>query len=99
MIRHIVVWQLKSEDPAQKQADIAYVTEQLEGLNGRVPTLKTLRVHADVARTDGNWDVGLVADYESHDDLDAYQVHPDHEAVVANIKSLFAARASLDFEL
>jgi quinol monooxygenase YgiN len=99
MIRHIVVWQLLSEDPAQKEADFRYVKEQLEGLNGVIPTLKSLTVHADVARTDGNWDLGLVADYDSRDDLDAYQVHPAHQAVVANVKPLFRSRATLDFEV
>lgn len=99
MIRHIVSWRLAATDPAQKSTDARFVIDSLEGLVGRVPTLDALRVHKDVGVTDGNWDLVLVADYASHVALDAYLEHPDHVAVVAQIKPLFAARASVDFEV
>jgi hypothetical protein len=41
----------------------------------------------------------LVADFETLADLDAYQVHPSHQAVVPQIKALVAQRAAVDFEL
>jgi quinol monooxygenase YgiN len=93
-----VTWRLASGDPVQRQADARFVIDSLEGLVGKVPTLDALTVSEDVGVTAGNWDLVLVADYASHDALDRYQEHPDHLAVVAQIKPLLASRASVDFE-
>jgi len=41
----------------------------------------------------------LVADFDSVADLEAYQVHPAHEEVVAYVRSVAAARAAVDIEI
>ena len=53
---------------------------------------------ANVAHPDANWDVTLVADVDSLDALEAYQVHPAHKEAGAYIKSVVASRVAVDFE-
>jgi CRISPR/Cas system CMR-associated protein Cmr5 small subunit len=99
MIRHVVAWKLAATDPEQKAADAATVTRLLSSLPAVVPSIAALTVGPNVAFFESNWDVVLVADYESLADLEAYQVHPEHQAVVPQIKALTAERAAVDFEL
>ncbi|MDO9395645.1 MAG: Dabb family protein [Herbiconiux sp.] len=99
MIRHVVAWKLSATDPAQKQADAATITTLLSGLVGVVPSISALSVGPNMAYADVNWDVVLVADFETLADLDAYQQHPAHLAVVPEVKARAAARASVDIEV
>jgi hypothetical protein len=41
----------------------------------------------------------LIADYDSLEGLEAYQVHPDHVAATHVIKPLVSARSNVDFEV
>jgi hypothetical protein len=52
-----------------------------------------------VAYPESNWHVVLIADYESLEGLEAYQVHPDHVAATHVIKPLVESRSNVDFEV
>jgi len=99
MIRHIVQWKLRAEDAEARAAAVAEIAAALEGLVPVIDKLISLEVHPNVAYEDVNWDVVLVADYASVDDLAAYQVHPAHVAAAAIVRSHVTERASIDFEI
>lgn len=99
MIRHIVTWKLRAEDADAKAAATAEIKAALEGLVPLIEELISLDVHSNVAYHDVNWDVVLIADYATVDDLAAYQVHPDHVAAAAIVRSHVTERASIDFEI
>ena len=99
MIRHIVQWKLRAEDAEARAAAVAEIAAALEGLVPVIDELISLEVHPNVAYEDVNWDVVLVADYASVDDLAAYQVHPAHVAAAAVVRSHVTERASIDFEI
>lgn len=99
MIRHIVMWKLATDDPAQKSAQIDTLRDRFAALVGVIEGTRSLDIVADVDRTDGNWDVALIGDYDDHQALDAYQVHPAHQDVVTYVRSVVSARACIDFEL
>jgi hypothetical protein len=99
MIRHIVSWKLKSTDAAAVARDTATIREALEALPPMISELKSLTVGGNVANPGVNWDVCLVADYDSLDDLEAYQVHPEHQRAAAIVRALVESRAVVDFEL
>ena len=99
MIRHIVVWKLVAEDEAGKAASVAAIAAALEPLATVIDGIASLKVSANQAYFDSNWDVALVGDYESLESLDAYQVHPEHQAAVTIVRSHTSQRAAIDFEL
>ena len=43
-----------------------------------------------------NWDLALVADFDDEDGLNAYLVHPAHEAAAAYIGSVRGDRVAVD---
>lgn len=98
MIRHIVAWRLATEDPAEKSAQGQKIAEGLLALRGVVPSIEAISVGPDVVGGT-NWDVALVADFADQAALDAYQNHPDHQAVVAYVRSVVADRVAVDFEI
>lgn len=99
MIRHVVSWKLSAVDDAGKAHAFQEIADALTPLAGSIPQVQSLRVARNSAFPDTNWDVILIADYNSVDDLHAYQVHPDHVAAAAIVRSHVAERASVDFEL
>ena len=99
MIRHVVSWKLAEKDARVRAEQAAEVARRLNALIGVVPELRAVSAGANVAHPDVNWDVTLVADVDSLDALEAYQVHPAHKEVGAYIKSVVESRVAVDFEL
>ena len=99
MIRHVVSWKLAATDDAQRELDAAAIIEGLESLPALIPEILDFRVGRNVAPYDDNWDLTLIADYDSLEGLEAYQVHPEHVRVVAIVKPRVGARSNVDFEV
>ena len=99
MIRHVVSWKLAEKDAEVRAEQAAEVARRLNALMGVVPELRAVSAGANVAHPEVNWDVTLVADVDSLDALEAYQVHPAHKEVGAYIKSVVESRVAVDFEL
>ena len=70
---------------------------KLEALNGRIPGLRSLRLGADLASTDGHWDCVLISEHDDAAALQGYQVHPDHVLVKDWLSDYVADRATVDF--
>jgi hypothetical protein len=99
MIRHVVSWKLNGADAAARAEQAATIAATLTALPALIPEILALQVGTNVAYPESNWDVVLIADYESLDGLEAYQVHPDHVAATHVIKPLVASRSNVDFEV
>ncbi len=94
MIVHVVLFKLKDGSPES----VAATVKVLEGLRGRIPVLRELEVGADVLRTDRSFDLALTASFDSLEDLQAYQVHPAHQEVVAYIAGVRESVVAVDYE-
>lgn len=98
MIRHVVSWKLAEPDAVRRGEQAAEVARRLNALMGVVPELRAVSAGANLAHPDVNWDVTLVADVDSLEALEAYQVHPAHQEVGAYLRSVVASRVAVDFE-
>jgi hypothetical protein len=98
MIKHIVTWKLKATDESSKAEAYTAVAGALLPLASSVPSVLALTVARNAAYPDTNWDIVLVAEYATFDDLEAYQVHPEHKAAAAIVREHVAERAAIDFE-
>ncbi|CAO1649392.1 Dabb family protein [Salinibacterium sp. NSLL150] len=99
MIRHVVMWKLIAEDPADQKIAADAMAAALEPLVGKIDGLEALTVRPDVATVAGNWDVILVSDHTSVEALAAYGTHPLHVEAGAVVKANTRERACVDFEL
>ena len=89
-MKHIVIWPMKDEVIAAQKTEMKAA---LEGLMGKVPELRSIEVGID----EKNGTMSLISEFDSAEDLAAYQVHPDHQAVVGIVKLLVAGRAVCDY--
>jgi quinol monooxygenase YgiN len=97
MIRHIVMWNVRGETPAEKARGIAQLQRSFEGLRGRIPGLLRLEIGVDVSRVDYACDVVLYSEFESQAALDAYGAHPEHLRVKDELAGLRIARHQVDY--
>ncbi len=93
MIKHIVMWTLKDKSDATK------VKTMLEALKDKVPGIIEIEVGIDFNRSDAAADVVLYSTFASLDDLNAYQQHPEHQAVIPFMQSVTLGRTVVDYEI
>ena len=90
MLKHIVVWTMKPETTAEQKQEMK---KRLEALAGKISELRKIEVGID----DGSGTMSLYSEFATEDDLIAYQMHPDHQAVVGFVRTLVAARSVCDY--
>lgn len=101
MVKHIILWTLKSElSDEEKQQVKRDIKQGLEGLVGKVPGLIDVTVHIDRRLDSSNADIMLDSTLESAEALKGYATHPDHVAVAnGKVRPYTALRSCLDFEI
>ena len=101
MIKHIILWKLRSDlSAAEKQTAAEAIKKGLEGLKGQVPGLIDIHVQIDGRLESSNADIMLDSTLESAEALKGYAVHPAHLAVANGVvRPHTEVRTCLDFEL
>jgi Stress responsive A/B Barrel Domain len=90
-VRHIVMWTL--HDPANAPRFKAL----LDTCQGLITGMREFQVGIREPGLDANCDVVLVSTFDTADALEAYQVHPVHKAVSAELGPMRVARQVLDY--
>lgn len=101
MVKHIILWKLRSELSANEKREKAIAIKQgLEGLKGQVPGLTEIHVQIDGVLESSNADIMLDSTLESAEALKGYAVHPAHVAVANGVvRPNTELRTCLDFEV
>ncbi|HEY8462856.1 MAG TPA: Dabb family protein [Bacillota bacterium] len=100
MVKHIVMWKLKEEAHGNPKAvNARLIKEKLEALNGKIPGLIHLEVGINFIGNAANYDVVLYSEFGSAVDLQNYQVHPEHQAIIPFINAARLERQAVDYEV
>lgn len=92
------MWKLKEEAHGNDKATNArLIKEKLEDLNGKIEGLLRLEVGIDILGG-GNYDVVLYSELNGIEDLDIYQNHPLHQAVLPFIREAVSSRVAVDYK-
>lgn len=97
MVKHMIIWKLKEEidQPAAKAA----IKEALEGLVGKIDGLLEMKIHTEGYDCSAG-DLLMDSTFESKAALDAYQAHPDHQAIANTlVRPNAQSRLSFDYEV
>ncbi len=92
MITNVLLLKLKDRE------NIASAKDKLLGMNGKIEFLRGLRVEVDVRYGASSYDIAMIADYDSMEDLNAYLVHPVHVKVGKYIGSVIESQAAVCYE-
>jgi hypothetical protein len=94
MIKHVVLWRLKSEN-----SDTFHVVRAaLEAQQGRIPGLLRVEVGRNFSKSRHAVHFALLCEFESHDALNAYHRHPVHMETRAIVDPLAAEHWIVDYE-
>ena len=95
MIRHVVLWRLKSRNGDSFHA----IKAALEAQQGRIPGLLRVEVGRNFGASRRAVDFALVCDFESREALAAYHRHAAHMETRTIVDPLIDEHWIVDYEL
>jgi hypothetical protein len=95
MLQHYVLIQYQKN---VSETHVAEFCRRMRALGDSVPGIDHLEIGRDILHDDRSWDLILIMRFASVDVLRSYQVHPEHQKVMAFNQPFVAAVASVDFE-
>lgn len=96
MVKHIVMWKLKpNAEGADKKANAIKIKKMLESLLGVVPG--AFKMEVGINYNPGGYDVVLYSEFNDHDALETYLVHPEHLRVKEFIHMVMSDRVVTDY--
>jgi hypothetical protein len=99
MIKHIVMFKLKEADGRSEYENALEAQKRFDNVIANVKELKKGEVViTSKDAPESNYTISLLCDFDSIDDLNAYQVHPAHLEFGKFIGSVKTDRACIDYE-
>lgn len=100
MIKHVVCWDLYEQAAGRDKAtNASLIKAELLALKELIPEMRSVEVgiNAESADTE-NYDVVLIAEFDSFEDLKRYSSHSEHLRFVKFISELRRHRVAVDYE-
>lgn len=98
ILKHIVMWKfLDNAEGKTKAENMRFAAENLRALVGVAPTLLKLSIGEDVLGSPASFDMALVADFKSVEDMLAYRDFPRHAEISNYIRRVISDRKVVDF--
>jgi quinol monooxygenase YgiN len=100
MIKHIVMWKLKEHaEGAERAVNARKMKDMLDACSNVVPGI--LKFEAAVAQPglEATYDVILYSEFVDKAALDAYQEHPQHQALKPFFGAVREGRQCMDYEI
>ena len=94
MVRHIVFFKLEDNSDTNKQR----VKDRIMSMQGKMDFVKHLEVGINFSPEERAFDLALISDFETREDLNTYATHPIHVDVVNFIMSLNTVSKVVDYE-
>jgi len=84
MVKHIVLFKLKDEVPAEEKLEVMTKFKEEVGLN---------------MNPGETWNIALYSEFDTLEDVKFYATHPDHVAAGKILAETKESRACVDYEL
>lgn len=95
MVKHIVMFKLKDKTPENVDA----LVNALEGMQGKIDSLRFLEVGLDFKGSERSFDVVLTTHFDDRDGLQTYAEHPVHQPVIQLVCDLCHPAVVVDYEV
>lgn len=94
MIKHIVF--LKLEDNSEQNKQL--VKDKIMSMKGKIDVLKHIEVGVNFSKEERAYDLSLISDFKTKEDLQAYAVNPLHVEIINYLKSKNTVTKVVDYE-
>lgn len=98
MVKHIVLFKLKDEAPADKKlAAMTSFKAAIEALPVKISVIRKIEVGLNINPAE-SWSIALYSEFDTLEDVKSYAVHPDHVAAGKLLAEVKESRACVDYE-
>ena len=95
----MVMWKIKdSDEGAGKNEIMDRIKDELEGLKGSIPEIKSLEIGRNSNELPTSFDIALYSEFDSKKDLETYKEHPEHVRVAQIVQQLTIEAVVVDYE-
>ncbi len=95
MLHHIVMFKFK---PDTNHQQVAALEKMLEALPDQIVEIQLYEFGRDVVQSDRSYDFALVSGFANLAAMQRYQVHPEHQKVIAHVREICEDVRAVDFE-
>jgi hypothetical protein len=96
MIKHIVFFRFPGLE--EKEALLNEFKSRTEDLGQKIPEIQHIEAGINFSDRETAYDVALVSEFKSREDLDIYRTHPDHLALIDFLNQYKRDIAVVDYE-
>ncbi len=94
MVKHIVMFKLDEKTPE----NLTQLTSALNGMKGKIGTLKFREVGEDFKGSERSFDLVLTTHFDNCGGLETYAGHEVHQPVIQLARSLCSQTVVVDYE-
>ncbi len=98
MVKHVVMFDVHETEGRTALENVNIIKEKLEGLMGKIPSLRSMEVGINGLKSDTSQDYVILATFDDFKGLEEYDVHPEHKKTGEFIRSCSSNRHAVDFE-
>lgn len=99
MVKHIVMWKLKDFPEKEKNRVAEELRKRLIALKNSISVIRNIEVGINSPEAAQiNYEVVLIAEFNSFADLEIYQKHPEHIRLKEYLETIRDHKAATDFE-
>ncbi|CCQ91326.1 Stress responsive alpha-beta barrel domain protein [Nitrospina gracilis 3/211] len=95
MVKHIVMFKLKDKTPD----NVDSLVNALEGMVGKIDSLRFLEVGRDFKESERSFDVVLTTHFDDREGLESYARHPVHQPVIQLAREICHPTVVVDYEI
>lgn len=95
MIKHIVFFRFS--DKAGNLERLPVIKSKIEALKNSISEIEHLEAGMNISDRPQAFDLALISDFRSEEDLEKYRVHPDHQALLEFLKNYEYEVAVVDY--
>ncbi len=95
MVKHIVFFKLQDNSLKNKEL----VKEKIMSMKGKIEELKYIEVGINFSLEERAYDLALVSEFETKEDLKSYAVNPLHVKIIEFLKDLGITTKVVDYEI
>ncbi len=96
MLRHVVLFRLSEDAP---EGAVESLSRGLSHLAQSIPDISRYSYGQDLGLREGNYDLGVVAEFQDVAAFHRYIEHPEHQAFLRDqLTPILAERVALQFE-
>ena len=97
MIKHVVMFRFRDDvDVATRRMVRETFRDQILALRDRLSIIRSIEVGFNVNEQE-LWDICLMGEFDTLDDVRAYSVFPDHMAAAGALKPYLQGRSCVDY--